>query len=595
MVQVVSSSLSARASKQGELECATQLQPVIPCADIPMSLPFVEQIAMVTRPLESLFEGREQITVCIGSGASRDAMPMMRRLISRTLANLPIDDERSRNLFLTYSRDQRFAELLIERQIPSSNPTPLEEYKGLLDNVRDDLCRQICNNYDRFFRDVCDCVGGKDHLLELLEFDEFKGGSANPCHYYIAYLLLEGKLQRIVTTNWDRLVEKALEEVKPAAPNMLLHLVLDHTSFLQRGGPIHWLIKVHGCATQYPQSSEEIIVTTDDLESAMESTCWRQEVLKEVLNRKTIFTGYSGRDYTVMVPLRSFRRDRERHDLPHVPCYLASETDLGTDAQRLCDSPASHWRMYANDLFATIYFAYVAHRLKASIAFEKQRASHERMFPLWSDEGWKAALEVLDQLIDVGFPSWLDRMLGGGGRTWDKNKAELPIRLSELRQLLTSSCVRSPGKYMPTRFDSAVDVTALLLLRAFLEVVRANPNYRVTIDASTSGMTLSSTTGIVRQIVLLYGEHAGQAHSTLRGYIRQLEQQTQLPGPELKIIPCQPIRIDSQPDLAPGAIADRALPGMSVEARVSCIRPEEIFGTTSLDELQGLIARELAL
>src|SRR5229473_1737105 len=138
-----------------------------------MSLPFSEQLQVVTPVLMRYFEGQQHVTVCIGSGASRGRMPMLTRLISRTLFNLPVGDV-SRDLFLRYSRSMFFHERLTNLTLLSTDPTTLDEFRALQPEVRDDLCAPICDKYGDFFRDVQDVVGDKDRLLDLLEFNDFR-------------------------------------------------------------------------------------------------------------------------------------------------------------------------------------------------------------------------------------------------------------------------------------------------------------------------------------------------------------------------------------------------------------------------------------
>ena len=195
-----------------------------------MSLPFDEQLRLVTSALGPYFDGQQHITVCVGSGASRGSMPMLETLISRTFFNLPVD-EGSCQLFLKYSRSKFFAESLVRRRLSSSNPTTFDEFRALQPEVRDYVCKPICETYGDFFRDIQDFVGSKDRLLDLIEFNEFRRGEPNPSHYYMAYLILEGKLQKIVTTNWDLLIEATLNEVSPPSLRMNLHIIRDHRPF----------------------------------------------------------------------------------------------------------------------------------------------------------------------------------------------------------------------------------------------------------------------------------------------------------------------------------------------------------------------------
>ena len=299
-----------------------------------MSLSFSQQLQLVSLALNLFFEGQQQITICVGAGASRGQMPMLARLISRAFNTLTLNDA-SRRFFETYSQRMFFAEALTRLSITSSNPVTLDEFRALDPGTQDLLCGTICDTYGEFFRDVQDEVGSKDRLLEILGFNEFRGGEPNPSHYYIAYLILEGKIQKIVTTNWDLLIERALGEVSPPSSQMELYIVRDSITFLNKGNSVRFLAKVHGCASQFPPSSAEIVLTTDDLQAAMDPNGWRQRILSDFLSGTTIFTGYSGSDYTVMVPWQVFNRERAREGLPHtlVPrkkTYLRLLADCAT-------------------------------------------------------------------------------------------------------------------------------------------------------------------------------------------------------------------------------------------------------------------------
>ena len=129
-------------------------------------------------------------------------------------------------------------------------------------------------------------------------------------------------------------------------------------------------------------------------------------------------------------------------------------------------------------------------------------------------------------MLEVQFPSWLDLGIGPpNARIWNKASAEIPIRLSEIRQLLTKGRVESENasKYVPTHFDTVVDVSFLLLLHAVLQALQVHPEYSLRIDSSASGVTLLSDRGTIRQLVFLYGRSAQNAYSALSAYINEVE------------------------------------------------------------------------
>jgi len=201
-------------------------------------------------------------------------------------------------------------------------------------------------------------------------------------------------------------------------------------------------------------------------------------------------------------------------------------------------------------------------------------------------------------MLDQQFPVWLDTAIGPpSSRNWNRAAAEIPIRLSELRQLLTTGTIAhdNAGKYLPTHFDPAIDVAFLLVLHAVLEAVRVHPEYSLRIDHSDSGITLVSTHGTVRQLVFLYGRSAQAAYSTLSQYINDVETEQGLPAPELVVIPCQQYRMSMQDDLGPSRPESVALPGGQMTATKHFVNPDTIFQTHSLAELRGVISEELEL
>ena len=145
------------------------------------------------------------------------------------------------------------------------------------------------------------------------------------------------------------------------------------------------------------------------------------------------------------------------------------------------------------------------------------------------------------------------------------------------------------------RFDTAVDVSFLLLLDAVLRTVRAHAGYSLTIDHATCGLTLLGPGGTARQLVFLYGRSAQTAYRTLSAYIGDLESEHRLPAPEVVVVPCQQYRAPSDADLAPERADNLALPGDDITAVRHFIDPDAIFNTASLAALQALVRDELDL
>lgn len=554
-----------------------------------MALPFREQIALMGPLVEA-----PRLTVCIGSGVSRRRLPLLHELIALALRNIPLTDQ-ARNAFLGFSQLYGFRALLGAQGIPTNEPCSLDEFRVQPPGIQSQVCRVLTPVYGDFFAALETAAGTKRLLLDYIDFQQFETQDSDAAHFYIAFLILEGVIERLLTTNWDRLVEFAVQisTTRPLAG--VLGVLRDQASWLDRNdGPPVSIAKVHGCSTQYPHQSESIILTTRELQVAT-GPGWRRDAVAEFINGTVLFSGYSGSDYTLMVPLQILAALRADNKLDSSHFYIAQEGDLNVPGRNLTDNnPNRHIPLWANDAFASLYFAYVTRRLRNAITTAEQQRRPERAFSSWEEDAWQTTIARLRSLIADEFGAFLDSNIGEpGNRPYDETAARLPFEISALRAIFLTGRLNERGKYHNLSFDANKDVVLLILLAALVDLALAT-GARLSVETSYAGLTILEANGARRKLVFLYGIYVNTASAALSDYLIEIEDRDgRYPEFEVAVIPC------SRYDVPDGAfpivpILARTLPG-AARARRRFIDPRAVFATRTYDELVGTLRTALEL
>jgi hypothetical protein len=554
-----------------------------------MARPFLQQLQL----LEELLEA-QRLTLCVGSGISRRRLPLLNQIIASAFCNAPLIPDVT-TAFTALSQFHAFRDRLAARRIVSSDPCTLEEFRALDVAVQQELCRPLTVTYGDVFNSLEHALAGKQALLDSFDFLQFGAGDPDAAHYYIGYLLLEGVLHRVLTTNWDLLIETAIATSTSSSMDTVLEVLLDTATWLNRNQSPSALAKVHGCVTQYPDHCDQIILTTAELQLAT-GNGWRRDAVNEFLTGTVLFCGYSGSDYTLMVPLQVLAQLRAENHLDGSHFYIADESNLSTGGRNLIqDNDARHIRLWANDSFASLYFAYIRRRLQLVIEAAEQQTRQERAFPEWNDDSWTALITRLRGLIDNDLGLFLDTVIGDqNARAYDENASRLPIGISAIRTIFLIGKVSSRNKYRNLQFDPNKDIVLLILLAATVDLTRRPDGPRLSFESTHVGLTLIENSGSRRKLCFLYGTYATAAYYSISRYFKDIEDSDgRLPEFEVAVIPCS--RYNVPDDKFPTApILGKALPGVP-KAQRRFVKPSQIFETTSYDVLLDVLQQELEL
>lgn len=128
--------------------------------------------------------------------------------------------------------------------------------------------------------------GGWQEFAKALPRDEWRARSPNLSHRVIAELCKEGLVREVITTNWDILVEGALQQARQPYSVIVRAQSLDTEPV---GSTL--VIKVHGCI-DHPES---IKARAEDIDSSEWRAGWVSALFETVLRtRALLFAGYSG-------------------------------------------------------------------------------------------------------------------------------------------------------------------------------------------------------------------------------------------------------------------------------------------------------------
>lgn len=178
-------------------------------------------------------------------------------------------------------------------------------------------------------------VDGKeqDYLLwDAVDVRETYGSpeiKPGPEHWLISVLVLEGVVSDIVTTNWDGLIERAVESSAAGGPPALARLMSNESFRTARGGCL--LHKVHGCAVLARDDEvyrQYLIAQTADIAMWLSKPIYTGMVEKlRVLarTRKSLMLGLSIQDYNLMAQIAAASVDLPWPWDEGNPAYLFAE------------------------------------------------------------------------------------------------------------------------------------------------------------------------------------------------------------------------------------------------------------------------------
>jgi hypothetical protein len=557
---------------------------------------FAVQLQLLDGCLRGFYGGTARLTLCVSSGISLGRMPSLIALISSAIAALP-QCAPAEALFSRYRDDFHFEQAIRNTGAECPEHLTLQEFRALPDSSKLVACKPMSPTYGDIFQELIPIFGDKRGLLAALDFQRFQQGTPDAAHYYLAYLFIEEKVQRVVSLNWDCLIEKA---VRLVGRNTHLRVIHDEPSWLQRNeGPVGVLVKLHGCATQYPGHCENIVMTAADVETVTAEP-WVQEMVRDFLNGLVIYCGYRARDSSVNVAVRSIEAMRRRAELPPADYYVAQEAGVEARAYDVLihNDASRHIRLDANDLFCSIYFGWLRSRLREVVRSAQSRTRIERPFN-WSDADWEAAVTRIDRLVEVELTGMLDHVIGEpDARNWGSESFNLPLNLSVVRTLFLDGKVEARDSYKNLRFGEITqDVVLLIVLSSLLDIVSRAEHLHLNLVRSYCGVTLQdSRTGAVRQIIFYRGPFFRTASGVLMAYLDEIDAEVEGGiAPEIVVIPCERYDVGDIADgLAPGPVTEKQFEGCQKAIKVF-IEPDRILHTQNLESLRVALENSLEL
>lgn len=141
--------------------------------------------------------------------------------------------------------------------------------------------------YSRFYRRRYgrNPSDGKNFLEKNME-----GVLPNMGHFYLAYLLSRTKNRIVITTNFDRLVENAINDFTSSIPLVIGHDTLTNFMEAEQERPV--VLKIHNDLLFDPKNTEE--------ETEKLSEGWRKALDRVFQEYSPVFLGYGGNDRSVM-------------------------------------------------------------------------------------------------------------------------------------------------------------------------------------------------------------------------------------------------------------------------------------------------------
>ena len=203
-------------------------------------------------------------------------------------------------------------------------------------------------------------VGDPAQILAALEVNKFTEMTPSRAHRYLAYLVREGLIDEVITTNYDTCIETAYENSFGGIPSGKNQAVIHDLetfrassaqSITQVGRPFLKIYKINGCAQHYVDSCRNfrIELTERELQS-LENRQWAKDLLRmRARNRSLFFIGFGSDEpqvrFTMLELINEFStstkgcppRPWETWELPNAPFVHAYEKHLSfSQLQLLC-------------------------------------------------------------------------------------------------------------------------------------------------------------------------------------------------------------------------------------------------------------------
>lgn len=305
-----------------------------------MSISAVTTVAEVLEGFETRFAefangfASGEYVLWLGSGISRERMPPLPDLISDVLELLR-DNIDPTNPTCRYKaaleKVLNLSSLSPESRDSLDYAVPVEDWA-----VKADLVRSLQEKYSQVLG-----VRVTDEDPDYLVWTglDVPGTYGNPDtepdaeHYCISILMLEGLVGSAATSNWDGLIEKAMNELSLDA-DRFLRVVVDPLDF-RKPERRSDLIKFHGCAARAvanPSKFRQKLIARENQISAWsvqpENQYLRSKLQALLGDKNTLVVGLSVQDANMHTMFAASAQELARSWPAHPPALVLSEQSL---------------------------------------------------------------------------------------------------------------------------------------------------------------------------------------------------------------------------------------------------------------------------
>ena len=278
---------------------------------------------------------RGQYLFWLGSGISREVVPDVPSMITKLLDFLQIQvDKTDGNCRFAAAIDKiiSIAGSTAARFTGVDTSKPVEEWDGL-----QILVERLSENYAKVLG-----VRVEDEESDYLVWcgvdvpSTYGSAELEPDveHLCVAILVLEGLIESIATTNWDGLIEAAVEKLSRES-DPVLRVVVQASDFMEQSTRSE-LLKFHGCAVRAIENPDEyrhlLIARASQISgwTSDPNNQMMQHRLQHLLaSRPAFVVGLSAQDADIQTMLHSARQnlDREWPCSPPAVVFAVEELD----------------------------------------------------------------------------------------------------------------------------------------------------------------------------------------------------------------------------------------------------------------------------
>ena len=274
--------------------------------------------------------GNDQRLIWLGSAISKRVFPDLKSLLQEAIERLQAKADFSDACPYKRALDdiQSLVEVL-DDQLDFEKP--IADWNS---NVKATVLKQLLTNYSKVLDiNVPEGTLGYDLLcLPAVYADEHKHPDAE--HIFLA-MLIEEVSSKLVTTNWECLIEAAHIQIsRPKSPGLLV--IASSSDILNSGGSDRVLFKIHGCAkkcTENDDTYREYMVATEPEIVAFGMVPRFEPIRTNIINTlreyPSLFIGLSAQDFNLKVVLA--KQAEVVEEVPFEPPRILFTSNIGSD------------------------------------------------------------------------------------------------------------------------------------------------------------------------------------------------------------------------------------------------------------------------